>query len=381
MASGFWGDPVGARAAAEECRDLADALGDRFTSWNSRMWLGIAVYMLGDLDEAGRVFLPLAEEGAATGDPSMTFFGNIGLARVHTYQGRPGPARACGETAMAAATAMGGFNEDVTYVVLANAALAGGDGLAAKEACEASWRHTVAQRAVFIRSLNPMPEALLACGELVAARRWADDTVAMVPGWHKMVALMARAHIALAQGEPEQAERDAHDALVIAAHTHGFLRLPDIVECLARLAAGDGNNQNVARLFGAADAVRQRIGVARFAVDQAGYDAAITSIRDALGVGAFDAARAEGAALSIEEAIAYAQRGRGERKRPTSGWESLTPTERDVVRLVSEGLANKDIATRLFISPRTVQTHLTHVYTKLDLASRVQLVQEAARHG
>jgi DNA-binding CsgD family transcriptional regulator len=41
------------------------------------------------------------------------------------------------------------------------------------------------------------------------------------------------------------------------------------------------------------------------------------------------------------------------------------PTERDVVRLVSEGLGNKDIATRLFVSPRTVQTHLTHVYNKL----------------
>jgi DNA-binding CsgD family transcriptional regulator len=59
----------------------------------------------------------------------------------------------------------------------------------------------------------------------------------------------------------------------------------------------------------------------------------------------------------------------------------LTPAERDVVRLVSEGLGNKDIATRLFVSPRTVQTHLTHVYTKLGLTSRVQLVQEAARHA
>jgi DNA-binding CsgD family transcriptional regulator len=75
------------------------------------------------------------------------------------------------------------------------------------------------------------------------------------------------------------------------------------------------------------------------------------------------------------------QRGRGEPKRPTSGWGSLTPTERHVVRLVSEGLGNNDIATRLFVSPRTVQSHLTHVYTKLGLTSRVQLVQEAARHG
>ncbi|MUM36004.1 helix-turn-helix transcriptional regulator [Mycobacterium sp. CBMA361] len=99
-----------------------------------------------------------------------------------------------------------------------------------------------------------------------------------------------------------------------------------------------------------------------------------------MGENDFDTAWAEGSALSTQEAIGYAKRGRGERKRPSSGWASLTPAERDVVRLVSEGLGNKDIATRLFVSPRTVQTHLTHVYSKLGLTSRVQLVQEAARH-
>jgi len=53
--------------------------------------------------------------------------------------------------------------------------------------------------------------------------------------------------------------------------------------------------------------------------------------------------------------------------------------ELDVVRLVQEGLGNKDIGARLFISPRTVQTHLTHVYAKLGVTSRVQLAQQAGR--
>jgi DNA-binding CsgD family transcriptional regulator len=133
--------------------------------------------------------------------------------------------------------------------------------------------------------------------------------------------------------------------------------------------------------MGTAESLRHRTGEARFKVYDAAFESAVGVLRGALGDDEFDEAWAEGAALSIEEAIAYAQRGRGERQRPSSGWASLTPTELDVVRLVSEGLGNKDIAGRLFISHRTVQTHLTHVYTKLGLMSRVQLAQEAARHA
>jgi predicted ATPase/class 3 adenylate cyclase/DNA-binding CsgD family transcriptional regulator len=378
---GMAGDPRGARAAAEECRDLADALGDRFTSWSSRIWLGHALLMQGNLDDAARVLLPLVEQRAATGQLFMSFFANVFLGRVRAYQGQPDPARACCEAALASATAMGGLQEDTAYAMLAEAALAAGDGPAAKQVSEASWRHTAPERTVFNRVLNPVPEALLACDELVAARRWADDAVAVVHGSNKVAALTARAHIALGQGEPEGAARDAHDGLAIAADTGAFLRVPDAIECLARLAGADGNHQSAARLFGAAAAIRDDKGIARFPMYQARYDAAVESCRDALGQEAFDDAWAEGAALSIEEAIAYAQRGRGKRRRPSSGWESLTPTETAVVRLVREGRANKDIAARLLISRRTVQTHLTHVYTKLGLISRVQLIQEAARHS
>jgi DNA-binding CsgD family transcriptional regulator len=193
-------------------------------------------------------------------------------------------------------------------------------------------------------------------------------------------ALSARARVAIAAGEPAQAERDAQDALTCGTGIEAYLFVPDILESLAALAGQDGSHREAARLFGAAEAVRLRIGTVRFKIYDADYEASVAVVRNALGDEDFQSALSEGAALSTQEAIAYAQRGRGERKRPTSGWASLTPTERDVVRLVSDGLANNDIATRLFVSPRTVQTHLTHVYTKLGLSSRVQLVQEAARH-
>jgi DNA-binding CsgD family transcriptional regulator len=381
FSGGMSGDPLGARAAAEECRNLADALGDRFMSWSSRIWLGNALLMHGDLDDAARVLLPLVEQRAATGQLFMSFYASVFLGRVRAYQGHSGPAHACWDAALATATAMGGFQEDVAYAMLAEAALAAGDGRAANEASGVSWQRTVPERTIFNRVLNPMAEALLACGEPVLARRWADDTVPLVRGCNTAVALIVRALIALAQDEPEQAERDAHDALAIAADTHGFLRTPDAVECLGRLACQNGNHHNAAHLFGAAAAFRDDKGIARFPVYQAGYAGAVESFRVGLGEKAFDSAWAEGATLSMAETIAFTQRGRRKRKRPSSGWESLTPAEIDVVRLVRDGLANKDIAAQLLISRRTVQTHLTHVYTKLGLTSRVQLVQEASRHS
>jgi DNA-binding CsgD family transcriptional regulator len=114
---------------------------------------------------------------------------------------------------------------------------------------------------------------------------------------------------------------------------------------------------------------------------QAGWQAGVTAARDTLGQNNFEGAWTGGAALSPAEAIAYALRGRGPRRRPTSGWAALTPTERDVVRLAGEGLGNKEIGARLFISPRTVQTHLTHVYAKLGVSSRVALARATAGQG
>ena len=67
-------------------------------------------------------------------------------------------------------------------------------------------------------------------------------------------------------------------------------------------------------------------------------------------------------------------------RRAQSGWQSLTPGELAVVDLVAEGLSNPQIGQRLYVSRRTVQTHLGHVFAKLHVTSRAQLAAEAARH-
>jgi DNA-binding CsgD family transcriptional regulator len=70
---------------------------------------------------------------------------------------------------------------------------------------------------------------------------------------------------------------------------------------------------------------------------------------------------------------------RGTRQRPRTGWASLTPTERTVSDLVAEGLTNPQIGERLFVSRRTVQTHLAHVFRKLQMSSRTELAAAVTR--
>ena len=79
-----------------------------------------------------------------------------------------------------------------------------------------------------------------------------------------------------------------------------------------------------------------------------------------------------------DDAVAYASRKGGGRKRPATGWASLTPAELEVVRLAGEGLRNDAIARRLFIAPGTVKVHLSHIFAKLGITTRAELAAQAA---
>jgi DNA-binding CsgD family transcriptional regulator len=67
--------------------------------------------------------------------------------------------------------------------------------------------------------------------------------------------------------------------------------------------------------------------------------------------------------------------------RPAFGWDSLTDTERTISGLVAQGLSNRQVASRVFLSTHTVAFHLRHVFWKLDVTSRVQLARMAAEQA
>ena len=149
------------------------------------------------------------------------------------------------------------------------------------------------------------------------------------------------------------------DAEVLRAAATAYSQGPRPLElALASEDAGaafarQGDTGRARRLLEQAAAIYERLGAAR------------------------DLARAE----AVFRAAGIHRGRRVTRGRPQAGWQSLTPTERSVTDLVADGLTNPQIGDRLFISRRTVQAHLAHVFAKLDLTSRAQLAALVAEHG
>jgi DNA-binding CsgD family transcriptional regulator len=183
----------------------------------------------------------------------------------------------------------------------------------------------------------------------VARARQAADAVAEVAArndlaWMTGEALRCRG---LADDDPEALQAS------VAAHGRGSrpLRLAMACEDAGSCLARHGQAERARPLLDRAAGGYERLGAAR------------------------SLARAEAA---LREA--GGRRGRrGRRGRPRSGWDSITPIEHSVADLVAEGLSNPQIGERLYISSRTVQTHLAHVFAKLDISARAQLAVEVTR--
>jgi DNA-binding NarL/FixJ family response regulator len=172
-------------------------------------------------------------------------------------------------------------------------------------------------------------------------------------------------------------------AAIDAERQHGWVELrQDLLELAAVVAARCDDHQRALVLIAAGERARRDTGVAfRFRDQQAWVDAAVAGARAQLGDAAADELAEQGSTMSTDDALALAHRGRGARRRPPSGWDALTPTERQVLDLVVEGLTNPQIASRLVMSRATVKTHVSHCLTKLGMASRSEMAAAAARRS
>ncbi|MFG2196098.1 ATP-binding protein [Streptomyces sp. NPDC048639] len=97
---------------------------------------------------------------------------------------------------------------------------------------------------------------------------------------------------------------------------------------------------------------------------------------------AYGQMRADWCITCAEERLVAAglpRRRSARRRRPATGWDALTDTEHKIAALVAEGLSNPAIAARIFLSRRTVQSHVSSILSKLGLTSRVELATAVAR--
>lgn len=167
-----------------------------------------------------------------------------------------------------------------------------------------------------------------------------------------------------------------------------------IVYGLLGMAAGAalrGQPARAARLWGAAEALREAIDHPPLPLEKAHYDyeGYLAAARAGLEEAAFEAAWSEGRAMSPERAIEYALnadetplRAPPKRRREPGGSpDSLTRREREVAVLIGRGLTNSRIAEELDIAERTVEAHVSKILRKLGFDSRTRIAAWIARQG
>ena len=143
----------------------------------------------------------------------------------------------------------------------------------------------------------------------------------------------------------------------------------NVLENLAVVLFHSGHPDDASRLIGACEEFRRQARVFM----RVPY---LVSMLEACTEGGSVGWRQEGASLaSIDVPRTTPAEGRGTRGRPGAGWDALTPSELKVITLVAEGGPDQEVAGALFVSLATVKTHLTHVFQKLGIRNRTQLVR------
>jgi predicted ATPase/DNA-binding CsgD family transcriptional regulator len=364
----------------ETARLAGDGIGTR----RALAFLGAVTALHGDLDRAESLLEECLERARRLGDRYFIAHALDYLAVAALHRGSLDTAsRLLGE-ALTTARLSSPMAQARTLVQIGHHAFVAGDLAEARSSLLAVPAGAWGVTWYLARRLPLLAEVALLDDDLDAAQELVDQALILASRperpWALALGGLAHARLLRARGSVPQATAVAHDVLTTFVRTgHGPDTL-DALELLSQLRNDAGRPDESARLFGAAAGARERFGLRRPPVHDPGVHATTQALAGTLGA-EWTALFEAGATLTIEEALAYASRGRGERRRPPAGWESLTPAERRLALLIAEGLSNADIAARLFISAGTVRAHLGHIYGKLGIGTRAQLAAEVARRG
>ncbi len=377
-----------ARSLLDDAYATATRLGYRWgLAWH--WWcLGWEAIYQGRLDEAHELLARSVVASDEVGNPVTNGFANGLMAYAQLVCGNTELAYSlAGQTLERVLETGAGLSLGVAYQVLGRTEIALGEFPAAgghlEAAVEAERRsgsaHLLTWHLAVLGTLERVD------GNMDVAHGHAEEALEIArqvgSGWMQANAERLLGRLALAAGEPTEAERYVHDALGRLVAKGFALDIPECLDVLAAAAAAQESFEEAARLLGAAAVGRQRLGIVRFPPEPDFWASVEHTPREALGPDGYHAAFTAGAALGTDDAVAYVRRARGERKRPSHGWDSLTPTELDVVRHIAAGLTNRQIGEHMFISPGTVKAHLSHIFAKLDTPSRSHLAAEATRRG
>ncbi|MEV5502032.1 LuxR C-terminal-related transcriptional regulator [Nonomuraea fuscirosea] len=342
----FRGDLRGALRHAERAVRLADTAGGETAHRHPRLWLGAALVALDRFEEAGEAYARVERESGRLGTAWALPLLHRFRAELRLAEGRLDDAAAEAESGLRVA-------EQLSAMALAPALL----GVLG---------HVALLRGEFGRSREFLDRGLAAAGE-------GPGLVAAELRWRRALADSAQGSAVSSPGAGGQAG--------FAPSTAGFAEgamltylivqepwtaarwrsVPGVVECVRDLARR--NPGQVSLAAGAAHA-------------EGRLEEAIELYRAG--------PRPLGLAAALEEALkggsGGGSRGGAARGGPGLGWAALTPSELRVVRLVAQGMTNRETAAALFLSPHTVDTHLRHAFAKLGVNSRVELTRQVLTH-
>jgi predicted ATPase/DNA-binding CsgD family transcriptional regulator len=325
----------------------------------------------------------LARDGGPERARAMALYG---LGAIVSFRGEPGRARDLLTRSIECSQRCGWQQGEAHALVhLGPARALCGDAAGAAEACDRAlalarrvgdpWLEACALfRSAFAIGLS---------GDVARAKPLATASVALSPSTGdrrlRAFALMTMAECLIQEGNPAEATGVLREALAVFEALPERWALLRAASLLAQACGALGDWARAAVLLGFIDTLSERISGRPYAHMQAALDALDARVTEQSGP-AMHPARQAGRVLGRGDQISSALWPATDRKQEpvVDSGLTLTRREREISELIAQGLTNRQIAARLFIAERTVDTHVGRILAKLGCASRAQVAAMVA---